>query len=169
MTMGTHILHYPQLKTQSPDSWLVNKWLTLSFHLCEKNGITFSSPYFSTEALAVGATKRWVEPHHPKQPHQLWAESHKMKVINKLEPTSKCENLTEFLQHSLILIIDVQMVNISISKSPKWFKNEKLIQIPNVTLINTESWHWYHSQWVVDSKLILHPQCILPFLPPSWH
>lgn len=44
------------------------------------------------------------------------------------------------------LIIHIQRVNISISKSCKWFKSKKLIQIPNLTLINIESWHWYHIQ-----------------------
>lgn len=68
----------------------------------------------------------------------------KIQAINQPDPTSKLEELDRVSSAlRYMLIIHIQKVNISACKivNIKKKTNKELVQIPNVALMNIESWH----------------------------
>lgn len=68
----------------------------------------------------------------------------RIQAINQPDPTSKLEELDRVSSAlRYMLIIHIQKVNISACKivNIKKTTNKELVQIPNVALMNIESWH----------------------------
>lgn len=68
----------------------------------------------------------------------------RIQAINQPDPTSKLEELDRVSSAlRYMLIIHIQKVNISACKivNIKKKTNKELVQIPNVALMNIESWH----------------------------
>lgn len=128
MTMGTYILHYLQQKTQLLGSWLVSKWLTLFFHLCEKISIAFSSPqviFQHSTCCSCYKKMRWTMSLQTAAPAVSRRIMQKIQIINKLEPTSKFQDFRISTALKYTLIIHTHRVNTSVFKSYKWFRCEK--------------------------------------------